>query len=194
MSALDRFLAGVLLLLATLCVGGIVHIVSILALPRLVEPDPFTRLSALATPAKMQLLPRPAPGTQLAPFSDPAVARGACLFDLSTAPLRLVGTIDSDRLLTLSFRTRDGHVFFAMTDHAAVRGALNVLVVSPAQLEELEASSSEDDEPSQELRLVAPEPRGIILVDSLAALPGEWARAEDRVMRIKCAAEPKPEE
>jgi len=194
MSVLDRFLAGVLLLLATACVAGIVHIVSIFALPRLVEPDPFTRLSALATPAKMQLLPRPAPGAQLVPFADPAVARGACLFDLSTASLRLVGTIDSDRLLTLSFRTRDGHVFFSMTDHAAVRGELNILVVSPAQLEELEASSSEDDEPSQELRLVAPALQGIILVDALAALPGEWTRAEDRVMRLRCAAETKSEE
>lgn len=194
MNATDRLLAGALLVLATACVAGIVHIVSILALPRLVEADPFTRLSALTEPARMRLLPRPAPGRQLLPFADPAVARGACLFDLSTAPLRLAGTIDSDRLLTLSFRTRDGHVFFSMTDHAAARGELNILVVSPSQLEELEAASSADEDTAQELRLVSPALQGIILVDALAALPGEWTRAEERIMRVRCEAEPKSEE
>jgi uncharacterized membrane protein len=194
MSRIERRVAWVLLVLATACVAGIVHIVSILAIPRLVESDPFTRLSALVTPARMQLLPRPAPGSRLLPFSDPAVVRGVCLFDLSKQPLRVVGTNDSERLLTLSFRTRDGHVFFSMTDQAAVRGELNILVVSPSQLEEVEATSSADEEPSQELRLVAPSLQGIILVDALSALPGEWGRAEERVMSIKCEAEPITEE
>ncbi len=194
MNALDRFLAGVLFVLAIACVAGIVHIVSILALPGLVASDPFARLSAIAEPGRIQLLPRPAQGSRLLPFSDPAVARGACLFDLTKAPLRLAGSIDSDRLLTLSFRTRNGHVFFSMTDHAASRGVLNILVLSPSQLEELEASSNEDDEPSQELRLVAPALQGIILVDTLSALPGEWTRAEERIMRIRCEAEPLSEE
>ncbi len=194
MNATDRFLAGVLLALATACVAGIVHIVSILAIPRLVAADPFTRLSALTEPARLQLLPRPAPGTPLPPFSDPSVARGVCLFDLSKAPLRLVGKTDADRSLTLSFRTPDGHVFFSMTDRAAVRGVLNILVVSASLLEEIEASSSADEESPQELRLVAPTPRGIILVDALSVLPGEWTRAEERVTRIRCDAEPIAEE
>lgn len=194
MSGIERHVAWVLLVLATASVAGIVHIVSILAVSRMVEATPFTRLSVLATPARMQLLPRPAPGSQLVPFSDPAMVRGVCLFDLSKQPLRVVGTNDSERLLTLSFRTRDGHVFFSMTDQAAVRGELNILVVSPTQLDEIEASSSSDEEPSQELRLVAPSLQGIILVDALAALPGEWARAEERVMSIKCEAEPMTEE
>lgn len=194
MNALDRFLAGVLLVLATACVAGIVHIVAILALPLLAASDAYTRLSNITTPARLQLLPRPTPGSQLLPFSDPAMVRGACLYDLSMAPLRLVGTIDSDRLLTLSFRTRNGLVFFSLTDHAAVRGELNILVVSPSQLEELEASSSEDEEPSQELRLVAPALQGFILVDALVALPGEWTGAEERIRQIRCEAEPKSEE
>lgn len=194
MNGIERLAAWVLLVLATACVAGIVHIVSIFALPRIVDADPFTRLAMLMTPARMQLLPRPAPGSQLVPFSDPAMVRGVCLFDLSKQPLRVVGTNDSERLLTLSFRTRDGHVFFSMTDQAAVRGELNILVLSPSQLEEVEASSSADDEPSQELRLVAPSLQGIILVDALAALPGESARAEERVMSIKCEAEPITEE
>jgi uncharacterized membrane protein len=190
MTETDRLLVPGYFALAIACVAGIVHIVAILAMPRLAETDPFARLSSLVEPARMQLLPRPAPGAPLAPFADPALARGACLFDLSKTALRLVGTIDKDRLLTLSFRTRDGHVFFSMTDRAAVRGELNVLVVSPAQLEELESASTEDDDRSRELRLVAPALQGFVLADALAALPGEWSQAEERVMRIKCEAEP----
>lgn len=190
MSATDRFLAGVLLVLATLCVAGIVHIVAILAIPRLVDADPYMRLSALTEPGRMQLLPRPAPGAPLPRFSDPAVARAVCLFDLSKEALRLAGTIAADRLLTLSFRTRDGHVFFSLTDRAAVHGELNILVVSPSQLEEIETSANADEDSPQELRLVAPALQGIILVDTLVPLPGEWPAAEERVMRIRCEAEP----
>lgn len=194
MNALDRFLAGVLFVLATACVAGIVHIVSIFGLPRLAAADPFARLSGLAASARLQLLPRPSPGPPLLPFEDPAIARGVCLFDLTAAPLRVVGTTDADRMLALSFRSRDGHVFFSMTDRAAVRGVLNILLLSPAQLEEIESSPSEDDETSQELRLVAPTLQGIVVVDALAARPGEWPAAEDRVRQIKCDSEPISEE
>jgi uncharacterized membrane protein len=194
MNGIDRIAASALLVLATVCLAGIVHIVSIFALPRLVEKDAFARLSALSTPAKMQLLPRPALESGLVPFSDPAMVRGICLFDLTTRPLRISGTSDSDRLLALSFRTRDGHVFFSMTDQAAVRGNLNILVLSQSQLDEIEAAARPDDEPSRELRLVAPSSQGIILVDALPAVPGEWARAEDRVMNIRCDAESIAEE
>lgn len=191
MSTLDRFLAGVLLVLAALCIAGIVHIVSVLAVPHLVEPDAFARLSKLAAPARMQALPRPKPGSEIFPFSDPAMARGVCLFDLSKAALRVAGTVDPDRLLALSFRTRDGHVFFSMTDRAAIRGEVNVLVLSSSQLEALEASTGqEEEEPVQELRLLAPALEGIVLVEALAALPGEWPRAEEQVARLKCTAEP----
>ncbi len=189
MNPTDRFLAAALLVFATLCVAGIVHIVAILAIPRLVEADPFARLSALTEPGRMQLLPRPAPGAPLPPFSDPAVARAVCLFDLSKTALRLAGTIDADRLLMLSFRTRDGHVFFALTDRAAVRRELNILVLSPSQLEEIETSAGTDEDAPQELRLVAPAVQGIVLVDAPSPLPGEWPGAEERVMRLRCEAE-----
>jgi uncharacterized membrane protein len=186
----DRLLAGTLLALAILGVAGIVHIVTILVIPRLVDTDPFARLSSATAPARMQLLPRPAPGSPFGAFSDPAMARGACLFDLSKAALRLAGTIDEGRLLTLSFRTRAGYVFFSMTDRAAVRGELNILVVSPQQLEEIEAASNAEEDSAQELRLVTPTTEGIVLVEALSSLPGEWTAAEEAITRIRCEAEP----
>jgi uncharacterized membrane protein len=168
-------------------VAGIVHILVIFNLTKLQKNDPLTRISALAKTSTLTLLPRAGPDTGLAPFSDPALAQGACLFDLSRGPMHLRGEIEADRMLTLSFRTSGGDVFYSMTDRAAQRGQIDVLVLSPDQLETLEAD--DDEEPAQALRLVAPTTKGFVLVNALAAFPGDRAEAERRVMAISCEAE-----
>jgi uncharacterized membrane protein len=187
----DRLIAGALFFLAVICIAGIVHILSIFILPALVEDDAFARLSQVGKPAHMVMLPHPNPVTKLVPFADPAIARGLCLFDLSKDALRLRGTLEPDELVTFSFRTRNGYVFYSMTDRAAQHGAIDVLLLSQAQLEAIEAAptATEEDEPVQELRLVAPEIQGIIFVDALAAFPGEWSKAVQRVARVTCEAE-----
>jgi uncharacterized membrane protein len=185
----DRLLAGALFLLAVICIAGIVHILTIFSVPAFVEDDAFARLSQIGKPARMVMLPHPSPVTKLVPFADPAIARGMCLFDLSRDALRLRGKLDPDELVTFSFRTRNGYVFYSMTDRAAQRGEIDVLLLSQAQLEAIEAAAAEEDEPAQELRLVAPERQGIIFVDALAAFPGQWSKAVQRVAQVTCEAE-----
>jgi uncharacterized membrane protein len=194
MSGLDRFLAGLLWLLGVAFVAGITHIAAIFALPALEGKDAFGRLSALAEPARLTLLPRPQPGAEIMPFADPAVAQGLCLYDLAQGALRLQGKVAGDRLLTLSFRTPAGEVFYSMTDRAAQHGGINVLVLTPAQLEAVEADDDDDEDPPQELRLVAPMRRGIILVSALAGLPSEMSEAEGRIEAITCGVEQTPQE
>jgi uncharacterized membrane protein len=194
MNRIDRFLAALLWLLGVVFVAGIVHIVAIFALPDLKSKDAFERLSALAKPAQLTVLPRPKPGAEIMPYGDPALAQGLCLYDLSKGALRLQGEVDGDRLLTLSFRTPEGHVFYSMTDRAAQRGKINVLVLSPGQLETVEAATDDQDEPPQELRLLAPTQRGIVFISALAALPSERAEAEERIKAISCDAEQVSEE
>lgn len=191
MMLFDRLLAGALFLLAVICIAGIVHILTIFSVPAFVEDDAFARLSQVGKPAHMVMLPHPSPVTRLVPFADPAIARGMCLFDLSKNALRLRGTLEPDELVTFSFRTRNGYVFYSMSDRAAQRGAIDVLLLSQTQLEAIEAAAAatEEDERAQELRLVAPEKQGIIFVDALAAFPGEWSKAVQRVARVTCEAE-----
>lgn len=193
MSALDRILAGSLWLLGVLFVAGIVHILSIFALPDLESTDAYGRLAALASPARMTMLPRPSPGAEILPFADPAIVQGVCLYDLSQGALRLRGSVDGDRLLTLSFRTPSGEVFYSMTDRAAQHGKINVLVLSPEQLEAIESEADDEEDLPQELRLIAPTQRGIILVSSLASLPSERLEAEARVKAISCQTESTPQ-
>jgi uncharacterized membrane protein len=189
MSGFDRFLAGILWALGVLCVAGIIHILVVFNVAKLQRNNPYVRISALTKTSGLTLLPRVSPGAESAPFSDPALAQGACLFDLTQSPMRLRGEIDGDRMLTLSFRTSDGDVFYSMTDRAAQRGRIDVLVLTPDQLENLEAEAADDEAPAQELRLVAPTTKGFVLVNALAAFPSDRLDAEQRVKTISCEAE-----
>jgi uncharacterized membrane protein len=187
-SRLDRVFAGILWGLAVFCVAGIVHILAVFNLPKLERTDAMGRISAFVQGSDLALLPRPGPGAAWAPFSDPALAQGACLFDLTQSPMRLRGAVDGDRMLTLSFRAPAGDVFYSMTDRAAQRGHIDVLVLTADQLDTLEAGA-DDEAPAQELRLVAPTAKGFVLVNALAAFPGDRSEAEQRVKAISCEPE-----
>lgn len=193
MNRLDRVLAGVLWCLGVLFVAAAVHILAVFYLPKYEGKDPFSRLSAFAKTGELTVLPRAAPQAEWAPFSDPALAQGACLYDLSRKPMRLSGEVDADRMLTLSFRTPTGEIFYSMSDRAAQRGKIDVLVLTADQLETLEASDEGDEEAPQELRLVAPTTKGIVLINALAAFPSERLEAEQRVKAMSCAPEESPE-
>ncbi|MGA2638113.1 DUF1254 domain-containing protein [Methylocella sp.] len=189
MSGLDRFLAALLWCLAVLCVAGLVHILAVFNLPKFERNGAFGRIAALTKASGLTLLPRVAPGAEWAPFSDPALAQGACRFDLTHNPMRLRGEIDGDRMLTLSFRTPAGDIFYSMTDRAAQRGTIDVLLLTADQLETLEAETDEDEPAPQELRLVAPTTKGFVLVNALAAFPSGRIEAEQRVKAISCEPE-----
>ena len=172
--------------------AGIVHIVSVFALPEVAPKNAFARLSALAKPGRMTLLPPARPGPGLVPFEDPAIVQGVCLYDVSQMPLRLRASVDSSSLMTLSFRTAGGRIFYAMTDRAAVRGKIDILILSPEELDDVEAND-DDDAPPQELRLISRTPTGFVLVNSLVEHSGDRAAAEARLKAVSCEPE-KPSE
>ncbi len=184
----DRFFGFLLYLTGVVFIAGMVHLVSILAMPEVAPDDAFARLSALAKPGQITLLPRALPGHEISPFEDPALAQAVCLYDLSNGPLHLQADLQNSGLLTLSFRTRNGQVLYAMTDRAALHGHIEVRVLTPAQREAVEANDDED-QPLQELRLTAPDMKGFVLVSALAVYPSERADAEARVTSVSCAPE-----
>ncbi len=182
---------GLLLsLLGVAFVAAGVHLASILAMPEIAPRDAYARLAALAKPAQMTLLPAVLPGREMIPFEDPALAQAVCLYDLSNGPLHVHADIEDPGLLTLSFRTRDGRVFYSMTDQAALHGNIEVRIMTQPQLAAVEESDEDDEnEPLQELRLVAPDMKGFVLVNALAAFPSERAEAETRAASISCSTE-----
>jgi uncharacterized membrane protein len=168
-----------------LFVAGVVHIVSIFAMPHLAPQDAFARISALGQPHVMTLLPPTTP-TSLAPFDDPALAQGICRFDLSQGPVRLRATLPPDALTLMSFHGRHGQIFYSMTDRSATRGKLDVLLVTRQQLDAVEANDPEDELP-QDLRIIAPTLEGFLLFRALAQFPGDVAEAQKRILSISCA-------
>lgn len=189
MSLVDRLLAALLWLLAALAIGGITHIVAIFAMPGAAPRDAYARLAEESKPALLTILAPPPPeGGLPIPFADPALVQAICPFDLAKGGLRLHADVEGDRLLALSFRTRAGRVFYAMTDLAAQQNKMDVVVLTPEQLDAVEASDEEDN-PSQDLRLIAPETQGFVLVSAFAPFPSERPEALARLKSVSCKVE-----
>jgi uncharacterized membrane protein len=188
MSFFDRFLAFLLYALALVMVAGAVHIVAILLMPYVAPNDGFARLSGYGRPGELVLLPRIEPGHQLTPFADPALAQGICLFDLDDGSLFIHGDLQTGGLVTLSFRTRTGRIFYGMTDKASQHGTLAVRVLTGAQREKLQGDEEQD--PQQELRIVSPEATGYILINAFVPFPSARSQSEAQIKAISCATEP----
>jgi uncharacterized membrane protein len=161
-------------------------------MPGLAPFNSFARITAVTPLHKMIVLPRMSPQRSFVPFEDPAMALGACRYDLAQGALRLRATLSPDDLMLFSFHRRDGRSFYSMTDRGAARGKLDVLVLTQPQLDEVEANDNEDELP-QDLRIVAPDLQGFVLVRALAERPGDFADAEARVAAITCDSEREPQ-
>ncbi|SFK22530.1 DUF1254 domain-containing protein [Methylocapsa palsarum] len=188
MTSLDRALSTLLWLLALIFIAGLAHILTIFYLPTHFAKVPMETFAAFAKQSQLTLLPQAAPGASLTPFADPATVQGICTFDLAQGPLHVHGDVDRDRLLTMSFRTPAGMVFYSLTNRAAQKGKLDILLLNTAQLEALEAEDDAQDEgaPAQDLRLLSPTEKGFVLLSALANFPSETADAEQRVKAFTC--------
>jgi uncharacterized membrane protein len=194
MSLGDRFFTFLLYLAGVLCVAGLVHIVSILVMPHVAAHDAYQRFAALAKPGKTTLLPQAQPGREIAPFADPALSQAVCLYDLTDGPLHVHADLPDNRLLTISFRTRTGEVFYSMTDRASLHGTIDVTIMTQTELDAAQQADDdngddESDQPLKELRLVAPDAKGFVLINALSAYPSERAEADAEVKSVACAPE-----
>ncbi|MCP1546894.1 MULTISPECIES: DUF1254 domain-containing protein [Methylorubrum] len=188
--------------LATACglvIAGIVHIATVLAIPRFSEGDAFTRAQASETldhPLRIHgLAGVPTANGEWLPNPDPAVSVGVCSYDLDDGPMRVSAQAGS-LMLSVSMHGRRG-AFYAVTDQAAVRGGLDLVVMTRAQYDEALANDVAG-EVTRDVRIVAPARRGFAVVRVIAALPSERAVADAAVQAVSCTidspAEPTGEE
>jgi uncharacterized membrane protein len=182
---LSRPLEIVTWLVAILCIAGIVHLATILVMPRIAPNSAYARLRAIGPVNKMSLLPAVEPGREILPFEDPATAIAACPYDLARGPVRLRGQLAPDAPVLLSFHGRYGQTFYAMTDRSALRGRVDVVIATRDQLDDIEANDAEDELP-QELRLESPARHGFILLRALAERPSLMSEARDRLSSLTC--------
>lgn len=177
---------------AGLVIAGIVHIAAVLAIPRLSESDALTRSGAsesLDHPLRIYTLAtgdNPAPAEAWLPIPDPAVAVGVCAYDLAEGPMR-VSARTGPLMLSLAVHSRRGS-YYAVTDQAAVRGALDLVVLTRAQNDEALANEDEN-EPSRDVRIVAPDVRGFVVARVIAGLPSQRPGANEAVRAISCTTD-----
>ena len=181
--------------LSGLVLAGIVHLAAVLAVPLVTENDAFARLRDTVTADRSELVVGPggrggAMGSWL-PQPDPAVAVGACAYNLAEGPVRIAART-GPLLQSLSVHARGGGAFYAVTDRAAVKGALDLVVMTQAQLDEILAQEDEE-EVSRDVRVVSPRSEGFVIVRVLAALPSQRPQAEEAARSVSCTIDTLPE-
>ena len=173
--------------LATLCafvLAAIAHLAAVLAIPYLPEKDAFSRLRSTLSADRSEIIAAPGDlGTWL-PYPDPDVALSTCAYTLEEGPVR-VSARTGALFQSVSLHARAGGVFFAITDRAAVRGALDLVLMTRRQLDE--ALATEDpDEPSRDVRIVAPSREGLVVIRVLAAFPSQREEASEVAKSVSC--------
>lgn len=169
-------------------IAALAHIAIILLIPLYASRDAFARLSPLGPLDETIALPQPGPRERLLPYRDPAIATAFCRFDLANGPLRIKAPADGSDFVSLSFHSRRGAIFYAITDRAATRGMLDALVVTEDQLRALRAKDDEDT-PVQELRIVSPAAEGFVMIRAFSEEPSLYPRAESQARALSCANE-----
>jgi uncharacterized membrane protein len=172
-------------LLGGLLLGGIVHLSSILLLPRTATQDAYTRIAAAVPANSMVPLPAPTPDDAVLPFMDPAFASAVCRYDLAAGPLKLRVPV-SQAYTSVSFYSRNGVAYYAINDRAAGRRIIELDLMTARQRADL----PDDEEVTAADRLVveAPTATGLILVRTFGPEPGLMAMARRALAAAQCTA------
>jgi len=154
-------------LLAGALLGGIVHLVAVLILPRTATQDAYSRLSPIAPVNAVAALPQPTPQSEVMPFMDPAFASAVCRYDLDSGPIKLTVPI-SPAYTSVSFYTRLDVAYYAINDRAAGRRVIELDLMTQAQHDQI----PEDEEITAADRLIVDSPTmtGLIAIRAMAPL------------------------
>ena len=163
----------VLWLLGALLLAGIVHLGTVLVLPRMATQDAYARLAPLGPVNGFKLLPAPTPADSTMPFMDPAFAAAVCRYDLSRGPLKFSVPI-SQAYTSVSFYTRSDIAYYAINDRAAGRRVIELDLMTAAQRAEL--PENEDITAADRLIVASPTTTGLIVIRALAPETG-WIPA-----------------
>jgi uncharacterized membrane protein len=174
-------------LLGGIVLGGMVHLVTVLALPATATRDAYSRLLPITPVNTVVPLPEPLPATALLPFTDPAFAAAVCRYDLTAAPLKLTAPV-SQAYTAVSFYTRKGIAYYAINDRAAGRRVIELDLMTPTQ----HANMPEEEDVTAADRLIVESPTatGLIVLKALAAEPGQMAAARRALAAARCRPQP----
>jgi len=169
-------LAGVLL-------GGIVHLSSVLVLPRTATQDAYSRLEPVTPVNAVTPLPAPAPDNTVLPFMDAAFAVAVCRYDLSGGPLKLITPV-GQAYMSATFYTRYSIPYYAINDRAAGRRTVELELMTAEQRSQL----PEDEEVTAADRLIVESPTltGLVMLRALSPEPSFMPVARGLLAAARC--------
>jgi uncharacterized membrane protein len=172
-----------LLTIGGLLLGGIVHLVTMLVLPRTATQDAYARLTPVAPANKMTALAPASPQNSPIPFTDPAFASAVCRYDLADGPIKFTAPV-SIAYTSVSFYTRRGVAFYAINDRAAGRRVIELNLMTTEQREQL--PEDEDVTAADRLIVESPTTEGLIILRALAPEPGVRQLVQNSVAAARC--------
>jgi uncharacterized membrane protein len=174
-------------ILGGIVLGGMVHLVTVLALPTTATRDAYSRLAPITPVNTVVPLPEPSPAKSLLPFTDPAFATAVCRYDLAAAPLKLTAPV-SQAYTSVSFYTRKGVAYYAINDRAAGRRVIELDLMTASQHADM--PEEEDVTAADRLIVESPTTTGLIVLKALAPEPGQMAAARRALASARCRAQP----
>ena len=172
-----------LLALGGALLGGIVHLATIIILPRTATQDAYSRLTRIAPVNTVTPLSAPTPDAAIMPFMDPAFAAAVCRYDLSQGPLKLSLPV-SLAYTSVSFYTRTDVAYYAINDRAAGKRVIELDLMTVEQHNQM----PENEEITAADRLIVESPTltGLIAMRALAPEPGLMPMAQSSLAAAKC--------
>ncbi len=174
--------AGVLL-------GVVVHLVSVLALPRIASQDAYSRLTSMTEANAVTALPLADPGNTLMPYMDPAFATAVCRYDLSGGPIKLAVPV-TQAYTSVSFYTHSDVAYYAINDRSAGKKVIELNLMTEAQHADL--PEEEDVTAADRLIIDLPTSTGLIVLKALAAEPGMMPQAQASLAAATCKVQSEP--
>jgi uncharacterized membrane protein len=174
-------------ILGALLLGGIVHLSTVLAMPKAAEQDAYSRIEKI-TPVNA-IVPLAAPSAQDAtiPFMDPAFAVAVCRYDLVSGALKLSAPL-SQAYTSVTFYTRNSVAYYAINDRAAGRRAIELDLMTAEQ--HAQVPEEEDVTAADRLIIESPTRRGLIVLRALAPEPGLMPMARRALAAAQCRIQP----
>lgn len=173
-------------LLGGIVLGGVVHLATVLAMPRAATKDAYSRLVPIAPVNTMVQLPAPAAQSSIMPFMDPAFATAVCRYDLSGGSIKLNAPV-SEAYTSVTFYTRESVAYYAINDRAAGRRAIELDLMTPEQHAQL--PEEEDVTAADRLIIDSPSTTGLIVLRALAPEPGLMPMARSALAAAQCRVE-----
>ena len=163
--------------------GGIVHLATVLMLPRMATQDAYSRLAPLAKVNAVSPIPAPTPEAAAMPFMDPAFAMAVCRYDLRDGPLKFSVPV-SQAYTSVSFYTRSDVAYYAINDRAAGRRVIELDLMTTEQRSDL--PDNEEITAADRLIVESPTNTGLIVIKALAPEPGMLGMARSALMAARC--------